>query len=335
VTSPAGVGPANGAQIANLAQPVTLTIANATTTDSTALVTYTYEVATDSGFTNKVVSQDVPQSPGSQTSLKLNPLAAGQMYVWHVKTTAGASVSPFSGMLSFTIGPAIVIQAPVAASPANGSTTTTNKPTVTFTNSVRTGPAGTITYRVEIATDSGFANIVASATVAEGTNTTSFAPSSPLADKTIYYWHAKATDTNNISSAFSTTASFTTPAVTSPAQKISQQMGTVLWTGKVPTGNYGSATLGDNWDIQILCHVPTGTCFQSPTLEMLRIFDLLDLGYDPDGALAWMNANGYPTNAQWYPASVGKAVIGVQFIYIAARNLNPVHGVWDVILKAE
>jgi hypothetical protein len=43
----------------------------------------------------------------------------------------------------------------------------------------------------------------------------------------------------------------------------------------------------------------------------MRIFDLLDRGFDPGGAAAWMNSNGYPTAALGY-LSPENAVIGLQ-----------------------
>src|SRR4051794_34469806 len=70
VSTPAAITPANGATIPNGAQPVTLAINNAMVTDAGAGVTYTFEVATDSGFANKVQTKDVPQAP-TQTSVKL------------------------------------------------------------------------------------------------------------------------------------------------------------------------------------------------------------------------------------------------------------------------
>jgi hypothetical protein len=337
VTTASLSAPANGAVFANLAQPVTLTITNATVTDGGASVTYTFEVASDGGFANKVVTRDVPQGAG-QTSLKLDMLPAGQDYFWHVRTTAGGTVGAFSGVLKFTIGPAIIIQAPALASPAAGATLTSPRPTLTVTNSTHTGPTGAISYKYQIATDSAFNNVVLSATVSEGSGQTSFAVTSNLAYKTTFFWRAMATDTtNNISSSFSAPLTFTTPpdpATISQASGIAAQLGTTLWPGTVPPGSYGHARLGDNWDVQILCHVPTGTCFQSPTIEMLRLFDLLDLGFDPDGAIDWMNGHGYSTIAQWYPPP-SKAVIGLAFVYLAARDKVTVNGIWDLVLKAE
>ena len=92
--------------------------------------------------------------------------------------------------------------------------------------------------------------------------------------------------------------------------------------------------MGDNWEPRTLFHAPTNTTFQSPTAEDIRIFDLLDRGFDPDGAISWLNANGYPTFAMWYPGPE-KAVIGLAYTYLAARNKVTVKGTWDIVLKAE
>ena len=61
-------------------------------------------------------------------------------------------------------------------------------------------------------------------------------------------------------------------------------------------------------------------------MEEVRVFDLLDRGFDPQGAIDWMNGNGYRTIAAWYPSV---QVIGFQFEYMALVN-----GRWDIVLKA-
>jgi hypothetical protein len=61
---------------------------------------------------------------------------------------------------------------------------------------------------------------------------------------------------------------------------------------------------------------------------------LLDRGFDPDGAAAWMNGNGYPTAALWYPPP-DKAVIGLKYVYLASRNKVVVNGTWEVVLRLE
>ena len=111
VTTPALLAPANGAQIANLKQPVTLTINNAFVTDSSAAVLYTFEVATDAAFATKV--QTPTASPGNgQTSVVLPTLPAGQNYFWHARATGGSTVGVFSATRSFTVGAALALVDP-------------------------------------------------------------------------------------------------------------------------------------------------------------------------------------------------------------------------------
>jgi len=115
---------------------------------------------------------------------------------------------------------------------------------------------------------------------------------------------------------------------------LAQQIGVTLWRGQVPPGSRGHATMGNNWEVQTLHYLPGNVFFQSPDAEMLRIFDLLDRGYDPDGAAAWMNSNGYPTAALWYPPPE-KAVIGLKYVYLASVNKVYVNGTWEVVLRVE
>lgn len=212
VTTAASTSPANGASFKNIEQPVTLTITNAQVSSSDA-VTYTFEVASDLAFTNKVVSQDVPQGSGSTTSLKLGTLPAGSDYYWRTRTSAGGTVGVYGTPLKFTIGPAVTIQAPVPVSPV-GATGLSQRPTFTVINAVRTGPVTTISYRFDVAKANTFATIVASATVTEQSTRTSWTPTSDLEGGTTYYWRAQAVDAGSgVSSAYSTTATGTTQVV--------------------------------------------------------------------------------------------------------------------------
>ena len=120
----------------------------------------------------------------------------------------------------------------------------------------------------------------------------------------------------------------------SQAESVAKQLGIVLWPGKVPPGSVGHATMGDNWQIQTLHYRPADVFFQSPDAEMLRLFDLLDRGFEPDPAIGWMNTNGYPTAALWYPPPE-KAVIGLHYVYLASRNKVTVNGTWEVVLRVE
>src|ERR1700733_5064385 len=99
IGAPRPVQPANGTQISNASQPVTLVVANAITTGTTAL-SYTFEVASDAAFTNKVAtSTSVAQGANGQTSIQLGALGAGSDYYWHA--SAGAT-GVFSAAFKFT-----------------------------------------------------------------------------------------------------------------------------------------------------------------------------------------------------------------------------------------
>jgi hypothetical protein len=314
VSTAGPITPANGAVFANTAQPIKLTISNGLVTNTAVPVTYTFEIATDPAFSVKILSKDVGQT-ASQTSVTLDVLTGGKDYYWHVKTTGGDTASAFTTALKFSVQLPIVINAPVLVTPASNATIGNLRPTFTITNAVRTGPAGTITYKFDVSTTSGFTAIVATGTVAEGTTQTSFTPSSDLVIGTTYFWRAQAIDaTNSITTGFST-ASFSTPAAN-----------TALWPGIFPPGTPGQARLGDNWNEQTLISFG-GTAFASPPLDAKQVFDLMDRGFTPQGAIDWMHDNGYSTNAAYF-SSV--KVIGFQYIYIALIN-----GKWDLILRGE
>jgi hypothetical protein len=210
VTTPALASPANGATIANLSQPVTLTITNALVTKAGSSVTYTFEVATDSGFTSKVATKDVAQGQGV-TRVTLDTLTPGRDYFWHVRTTGGDTVGTFTDALKFTVGPAVVIQVPVPLSPASGSTTSLLRPTLIATNAVRSGPIGNLVYRFDISLNSTFSSILTSGTVSEGPSTTTFTPSSDLPENTTFFWRVQVADAaNGITTAFTTAQQFGT-----------------------------------------------------------------------------------------------------------------------------
>jgi len=210
VTVGASSSPANGAQIPNAQQPVTLTITNGKVSTSDA-VTYKFEVATDAGFASTVISQSVAQGTGATTSLTLGTLSPATTYYWRTRMIAGSTTGSPSTASQFAIGPAVTIQAPTPVSPLSGAGTTVERPALTVRNATRTGPATSISYRFEISTTSAFAVIFTSGTVAEQATSTTFTPSVDLASNTTYYWRASATDAGSqVTSAYSTAQQFKT-----------------------------------------------------------------------------------------------------------------------------
>ena len=318
VTGPVPVVPANGSQVAFASQPITLVAQNATVSSGTP--TYTFEVSTDSGFANKVqVKSGVAQGSNGTTSVQLDSsLSANQSYYWHVRIQNGTVTSAFSGANQFAVGSSISINPPTAVSPVNGASTA-GWPTFTVTNATR-AVAAAIVYRFEISASSSFSPILLTGTVSETPGQTSYTPLGQPPPSQALFWRATAIDqADAVSSQPSTPQSFT--PVNTPQSDLAAQLGIPLWPGVPPPGTNGHAVLGDNWNVQTVS--TNGMAYLSPTADELRIFDLLDRGFDPDGAINWLKANGYSTQAAWYP-SIG--VIGFPLSYMAY-----IGGRWDLV----
>ena len=333
IIAPRPQSPANGSAVQFAAQPVTLTVLNAIVTRPTDL-TYTFEVATDAAFATKVQTKDgVAQGANGQTSVRLDQLAASRDYYWHARAAGGGTTGAFGSAYKFTVGAAITVNAPSPISPLTNSTTSP-RPTLRVTNATRSGPTGAITYRFEIANSSAFSGIIASTTVSEGINETGFTPTGDLPNNQLLFWRAVAIDaTNNITSGASSVQSFTTKSF-SQAEALAAQLGQPLWPGQQPTGTVGHATMGNEWSLGTRYYAPGNVFFQSPDIEMARIFDLLDRGMAPDDVSGWLNSHGYPSQVLWYPPPE-KGVLGLQYVYIASRNKVTVNGIWDVVTRVE
>jgi hypothetical protein len=331
IAAPALLSPSNASQVRNSDQPITLTVQNGIVTQS-GTGTYTFEVATDTGFANKVQSKTgIAQGTSGRTSVRLDALPAGTDYYWHVRVDGGGTVGVFSSAFKFTIGPAISLGAPAPVSPLTGAVTA-GWPSFVVLNSSRQGPVGSVSYLFEISTNVAFSPVMYSSTVAETPTRTIFMPPATLGPpaQTSLYWRATATDqTSGISSPASAAQNFTYATPTRQAL-LAAELGYTLWPGVQPTGTNGHATMGPNWDVQNKLYLGV-TPFISPALESLRLFDLLDRGLDPQGAIDWMNHNGYPTAAAFYSLDGGRnPVIGVQYQYLAL-----VGGAWELVDRAE
>jgi len=211
LTTPALASPAQGAQLGDLAQPVTLTVQNATSSGSNAL-TYTFEVATDQAFASRVYSKTgVAQGSGGQTSLTIDRLGANQTYYWHARAEDLTAVVVSSwASSSFTIGQAVRFDAPTINEPLEGARAGSVRPLLRVRNSTRDAQVGSVSYTFEVSESSSFSSLVASGTVNEGaggyTGITEWRVTTDLADKT-YYWRVKGVASAG-SSAYMTGASF-------------------------------------------------------------------------------------------------------------------------------
>ena len=201
--------PAQNATFSYYSQPITLVVTPGVAATG-APPTTVLEVATDSAFASIVVTKTLPPAVNSQSTAMLDHLNAATTYYWRVKTTAGDNPSIVSATSTFTIGPQLVIQAPTPVTPLADSFPH-KRPTFTVANAARTGPAATLTYRFEIASDEGFNALVGTATVAETPDQTSFTLTSDLASGATFYWRAQASDTTKgVIGPYSPAQAFTT-----------------------------------------------------------------------------------------------------------------------------
>jgi hypothetical protein len=200
------VSPPNGSTVAFASQPITLTVANGVSTGSSS-PTYSFEVATDSGFANKVFTKDgVAQGSGS-TSTAAGTLSASTTYYWRARLVTDGQGGPYTTVQTFAVGPPITIQVPGVISPAGGS----SSGALTVSNSSTAGPAGPLTYRFDVSATSNFASLVFTTVVAEGGNgqTSVSVPSTALVNQATYYWRAEAMDqANGVTSSFTGAQSF-------------------------------------------------------------------------------------------------------------------------------
>jgi hypothetical protein len=209
VASGRPVSPTNGTQFSYYSQPITLVVANGVATGGASPIT-AVEVATDAEFAAVVTTQIVSPDAKGQLTITLGHLSPATTYYWRVKTTPGDNASVYSSSASFSIGPLLVIQSPVPVLPLSGSFQH-KRPTFTVANAARTGPAATVRYRFEVATDASFGALVASGSAAEGKNQTSFTPAVDLASGASYVWRAQASDTvNGVTSGYSAAQAFMT-----------------------------------------------------------------------------------------------------------------------------
>src|SRR5262249_39089836 len=153
---------------------------------------YTFEVATDSAFTNKVQVKSAAAGIDGQTTVKLDTLFAAKEYFWHAQATANGTTSSFGPVASFSIGPVASIGSPVPVSPPNGASVT-GAVQLVVVNATKAGPTGTILYRFDVADNLNFNPAVFSGTVAEGGTQTSISPGTLPTGKTLF-WRVTAID---------------------------------------------------------------------------------------------------------------------------------------------
>ncbi len=217
ISAPKMLEPLPGTKIPSANQPVTLLIENAGSNGARPL-TYSFEIATDSAFASKVFSRDgITPGDAGRTSLRLSDaLSSGRTYFWRARAQDGANTGPYSTGAAFDVFTPIVLDVPGLASPPPNSILLSVRPTFIVRNAARSGPAGAISYLIDLADSDAFTNKVATWTAAETPNQTTLTTPVDLVSGKVYYWRARAYDPTT-TGPFSSTQAFQVVAVTPPA----------------------------------------------------------------------------------------------------------------------
>lgn len=242
-----------------------------------------------------------------------------------------SSTTPTSTNPTPTPTPTITVSAPTLVQPASGATSF-GWPTFTWNNASKTNTTNALVYRFDLSTREDFSTVAHTATVSEGSGTSSYTPPSTLAAPTegTLYWRVVAIDqANAVQSQPSDVMRFAYFENTWQNQTAAQLYGS-LWPNTRPTGATGRARIGPGWAVGTRRSFD-GVTFQSPPLEVLRLFDLLDRGMDPDAAIGWMRVNGYPSVAVWYPSVWS---IGFPFQYMTLLPQNFSSGSWELVHRS-
>jgi hypothetical protein len=133
VTAPGIVGPSGGTNIAE-SQP-TLRVTNATASDGSS-PTYTFQVATDSGFSSIVAQQSGVGQGSAETTWQVATALSSGPHFWRARASSGGVNGPFSSVAEFTVsavgtGPGERL---LVNDPLQGSTIATDRSGGTFTS---------------------------------------------------------------------------------------------------------------------------------------------------------------------------------------------------------
>lgn len=193
--SPVLVSPANN--ITNLSLPATLSW-NA---GAGTVVSYTLQIASDTGFASLISNQ----SGISGTSQQISGLNGLTKYYWRVQAVNSFGNSNWTTKWSFTTavgGTAPSI--PSLASPSNNATELSIPPTLTWNTST-----GAVTYTLQVSTSNTFGSLFYSDSTLTGVSK----QITGLANSSLYYWRVNAKNSYGTSS-WSSVWSFTTISIT-------------------------------------------------------------------------------------------------------------------------
>jgi hypothetical protein len=213
ITQPKLLEPTQGFKFKESQQPIKLLVENASSNGVRPL-TYMFEVATDSEFTNKVYARNgVAQGDGGRTQVIIERLDLGRVYYWRARAEDGANTGQYASA-SFDVLPRAFLNPPPQRSPIGGAATTSRRPGLTVGRADRNAAVGAVRYEFHIAINPAFTGAIGGVVEDHGDDAT-FVPPVDLTANTVHYWRVLSTDGETTSS-WSPVESFRTPAAPAP-----------------------------------------------------------------------------------------------------------------------
>jgi hypothetical protein len=206
------LSPSQGFKFKESEQPIQLVVQNAATSGVRPL-TYTFEVASDSGFSQKVFGRSAIAPGDGTTKVTIDRLEIGRTYYWRAWAEDGANTGA-AATAGFEIYPKAAVSAPVAQSPANNQVVSSTTPTLVAGNAATVGPVNNLGYNFQVSTSQSFGSLVAGGIVGETGGQTTFTTSA-LPNGATIYWRVRASD-GETASDWSATQVFRTPAAPAP-----------------------------------------------------------------------------------------------------------------------
>ena len=260
---------------------------------STGATSYTVQVSTVfANFTSFVVNQ----SGLTALTYTVSPALAGNTtYYWRVNASNGGGAGAWSAVFNFSVAP----DAPVLFAPVNNSANIVINPTVSWNAS-----AGAATYRVQVATNSGYSPTIFD----DSTISTTSKALSGLLTNTSYYWrvnakNSKGTSAWSASRIFSTIASVpqSAPLTISPVSgALNTPVSIPLSWHSVPTSSTYHLQLSTMPDFSVLLKDTSGiidTGFVLPNLSYSTKYYWCVCGTNAVGAGGWSLTANFTTMA--------------------------------------
>jgi hypothetical protein len=212
ISAPRPLEPSQGSRLKQSQQPIRLMVENASTNGVRPL-SYTFELASDSGFQTKLFARSgVTPGGNGKTAVQIDPLGLGRAYFWRARAEDGANTGPFV-TVQFEVLPAPELGPPALLSPINNERVSSQRPNVLAGAPNRNAAVGALTYDLQIALDVAFTQAVVSQKTPETGGQTTFTLTSDLTANRQHFWRVRASD-GETTSAWGATQTFQTPAAT-------------------------------------------------------------------------------------------------------------------------